>query len=163
MQQNCLLKKSETFLKTVGELFKGLDRLTPSILRRGTLSRSWVLSMRSHYLVQCWSSNPCSTNYLKGRKRETKIIVKTFSTLVGKQIFFFLLLTAWSPRQIRDWDEAIDEIEKRPGDDDAVVDVQEEDDRHRGVAHAWNMTRMYFFKEDFKTCKICLFSADFKS
>ena len=41
-------------------------------------------------------------------------------------------LTTRSPGQSRC--EAADQVEEGPGDDDAVVDVQEEDDGHGGVA-----------------------------
>ena len=46
-------------------------------------------------------------------------------------------LTARCPWQIRDGGEAVDEVEERPRDDDAVVDVEEEDNRHRGVADSF--------------------------
>ncbi len=45
-------------------------------------------------------------------------------------------LTAGAPGQIRDGHETANEIEERPGDDDAVVDIQEKDDGHGGVADA---------------------------
>ena len=42
-------------------------------------------------------------------------------------------LTTRSPGQSRC--EAADQVEEGPGDDDAVVDVQEEDDGHGGVSN----------------------------
>ena len=39
--------------------------------------------------------------------------------------------TASVPRQIRNCNEGGDQVEDGPGDDDAVVDVQEENDNHR--------------------------------
>ena len=44
--------------------------------------------------------------------------------------------TASCPWQVWERDEAVDQVEERPRDDDAVVDVEEEDDRHRGVTDA---------------------------
>ena len=46
------------------------------------------------------------------------------------------LQTAGSPGQVREGDEAVDEVKESPRDDDAVVDVEEEDDRHRGEPDA---------------------------
>ena len=45
-------------------------------------------------------------------------------------------VSAVPPRQVRDGDEAVDQVEERPGDDDAVVYVEEEDEGHGGVADA---------------------------
>lgn len=46
-----------------------------------------------------------------------------------------IFLTASSPWEVGG--EAVDEIEERPRDDDAVVDVQKEDDGHGGVADTY--------------------------
>ena len=49
-------------------------------------------------------------------------------------------LTAGVPREVRDGDEGRDQVEDGPGDDDAVVDVQEEDHHHGGNAHSCKQT-----------------------
>jgi hypothetical protein len=48
-------------------------------------------------------------------------------------IFQYNLLTASSPRER--CGETFDEIEEGPRDDDAVVNIQEKNDSHRGVAN----------------------------
>ena len=45
-------------------------------------------------------------------------------------------ITAGAPRKVWNGDEAVDEIEQGPGDDDAVINVQEKHDSHGGIAHA---------------------------
>ena len=48
----------------------------------------------------------------------------------------YKLHTARCPGQVRDGYETVDQVKERPRDDYAVVDVEEEDDRHRGVPDA---------------------------
>ena len=50
-------------------------------------------------------------------------------------IFQFNFLTACSPRER--CGETFDEIKEGPRDDDAVVNVQEKNDSHRGVANTF--------------------------
>ena len=44
-------------------------------------------------------------------------------------------LTTWSPRQVWYRHKAVDQIEKSPAYDDAIVYVEKEDNRHSGVAY----------------------------
>lgn len=46
-------------------------------------------------------------------------------------------LTTTSPRQVRNGDKAIDQIKEGPSDDDTVVNVQEENNRHSRVSHSF--------------------------
>ena len=51
--------------------------------------------------------------------------------------------TARVPWQVGYWGEGGNEVEEGPGDDDAVVDVQEEHHRHRGHADTYKKKLNY--------------------
>ena len=51
------------------------------------------------------------------------------------KLWGYNLLTAAAPGKLGDVDDGHEEVVERPGDDDAVVDVEPEDDGHGGIAN----------------------------